>query len=84
MSDLVEILKYLNRENEIGHGPPSFWQQSFRWDFKPRSILAAHAFNLVGIKRSLHSTEGGAEIVGVEKVRVTKQIPSMHRVNGEE
>ena len=26
---------------------------SFRWDFKPRSILATHAFDLVGIKKIL-------------------------------
>ena len=37
--------------------------QSFRWDFKPRSILATHAFDLVGIKRSWHFTEGGSVIM---------------------
>ena len=50
--------------------------QSFRWDFNPRSILATHAFNLIRIKRSWHYTEGGSKIVGVERVSVTKQIPS--------
>ena len=54
----------------------------FRWDFKPRSILTTtHAFDLVIIKRSWHSTEGGSDVVGVERVSVTKQILSMLRVN---
>ena len=56
---------------------------SFGWDFKPRFILATHAFDLVGIKRSWHSTQGGSVIVGVERVSY-KQIPSMQSVNGEE
>ena len=56
----------------------------FGWDFKSRTILATHTFDLVDIKRSWHSTEGGSVIVGVERVSVTKQIFSMHRVNGEE
>ena len=29
--------------------------------------LARHAFNLLGIKRSWHSTESGSAIVGVEQ-----------------
>ena len=37
-----------------------------------------------GIKRSWHSIEGDFEIVGVERMSVTKQISSMHRVNGED
>ena len=56
--------------------------QLFGCDFKPRSILATQAFDLFGIKRSWHSTERGSKIVGVERVSVTKQITSMHRVNG--
>ena len=32
----------------------------FGWDFKPRSILATHAFEQIGIKRSWHSTEDGS------------------------
>ena len=51
-------------------------EQSFGWDFKPRSILVTHAFDLVGIKRSWHSTEGGFVIVGVERVSVTNKFPS--------
>ena len=58
--------------------------QLFRWDLKPRFILATHAFDLVGTKISWHSSEGRSEIVGVERVSITIQIPSMHRVNGEE
>ena len=38
-----------------------------RWDFKPRSVLAIHAFDLIGIKRSCHSTKGGFVIAGVDK-----------------
>ena len=45
------------------------------------TFLASHAFDLVAIKRSWHSTKDGSEIVGVESVSVTKWIPSMHRVN---
>ena len=36
--------------------------QTFGWNFKPRSILATHAFDQVGIKRSWHSIEGGSVI----------------------
>ena len=50
--------------------------QSFGWDFKPRSFLATHAFDLVGIKRSWHSTEGGSVIVGLERVSVTNRYPA--------
>ena len=46
------------------------------WDLKPRSILATHAFDLVGIKRSWHITEGGSVIVGVERVSVTNRYPA--------
>ena len=52
-------------------------------NFKLRSILATHAFNLVEIKRSWH-TEDGSETVGDLNVSVTIQIPSKHRVNGQE
>ena len=58
--------------------------QSFGWDFKPRSILATHAFDLVGIKRSWHSTDGGSVIVDVERVSVTNRYPACKSVNGEE
>ena len=60
--------------------------QSFGLDFKPRAILATHAFDVTGIKRFWHFTKDGSEInlVGIVKAMpVTKQIPSMHRVNGE-
>ena len=45
--------------------------QLFRWDVKPRSILATYAFNLIGIKRSWHSTAGGSVVLGLERVTVT-------------
>ena len=45
-------------------------------------FLVTYAFGLVGIKRYWNSTEGGSKLLGVERVSVTKQIPSMHRVNG--
>ena len=47
----------------------------FGMDFKPRYILATHAFDLVGINRSWHSIEGGSEIFGVERVSVTNRYP---------
>ena len=48
----------------------------FGWDYKPRSILASHAFDLVRIKRPWHSTEDGSEIVGVERVSVKNRYPA--------
>ena len=41
-----------------------------------RSILATHAFDLVGIKRSWHCTEGGSVIVGVKRVSATYRQPT--------
>ena len=38
--------------------------------------LDTHAFDLVGIKRSWHSTEGASVIVGVERVSVTYRQPA--------
>ena len=48
----------------------------FECKFKARSILATHAFDLVGIKRSWHSIEGGSVKICVENASY-KQIPSM-------
>ena len=43
--------------------------------------MATHAFDLVGIKRSWHSTEGGFVIVGVERVSDTNRYPTCTRTN---
>ena len=50
--------------------------QSFGWDFKLRSVLTTHAFDLVRIKRSWHSTKDGSEVVGIERVSVTNRYPA--------
>ena len=54
--------------------------QSFGWDFKPSKSKVysgyTHALDLVGIKRSWHSTEGDFAIVGVERVSVTNRYPA--------
>ena len=70
--------------NPLKQGTLYLIAQSFGWDYKPRSILATHAFDLGGIKRSWHSTEGGSVIVGVERVSVTNRYPACKALNGEE
>ena len=51
--------------------------RSFGWDFKLRSILDTHAFDLVGIKRRWFRNSWCWESVNY------KQIPSMQSVNNE-
>ena len=48
----------------------------FRWVFKRRFILAEYEFDLVGIKKSWHSTEGGSIIVDIGRVSVTNRYPA--------
>ena len=81
---MIESFKSFAREN---HAPcidtylnyvryQLFGCDSVVWGLKLRSILATHAFDLVGMKRSWHSTEGGSVTVGVERVSVINRYPA--------